>query len=82
MEMDTEIETGLFREAEHRLKLLGDLIKGDHVPNREDFKERGFQVGVRPHVLKAWYETYRQYGIEGLMPEKERSGGSTGTMFD
>lgn len=74
--MNTLIETdveGLFdlerarqREAQRKVALLGDLLKSDY--QYDLLRERARQVAIPSQQLWTWWYSYREQGMEGLLP--------------
>jgi putative transposase len=70
MKLDSDhlfsLEYARQREAQRRLVLLGDLANRDYDYDR--LRERARQICVPSQNLLAWWLTYREYGLSGLLP--------------
>ena len=69
MKLDSDhlfsLEYARQREAQRRLVLLGDLANRDYDYDR--LRERARQICVPSQNLLAWWLTYRDYGLSGLI---------------
>jgi len=62
-----DLETTRLREAERRLRLLGDCAQGKYSYDRLCDRAHATHTSVR--VLKGWRQAYQSKGLEGLKPE-------------
>jgi Mu transposase, C-terminal len=61
-----DLECARQREAQRILHLLGELANQDYQYDR--LRDRARRVGVPSQNLLAWWLSYREYGINGLIP--------------